>query len=306
MGPRQAVFFVNGENSNTYYDASSASVLAAAKGFPTILVKQGSVPANTLSTVTYVGANEKYIVGGLPSVTEAVRVSLGVTAGNRWYGTDRYSTATAVANNAAAKGWLSKSVIGIAQSVPDAIAGGAATGAKGGVLLLTAQTYLPTQTGGGHEHGLRAGTPNLPYIVGLAEALKLTVQQREFHNAFFTRLRDRVIAGVLAAIPDSALTGHPTQRLPNHASFVLRGLDGNELLMHLDLAGIAVSSGSACKTGDPEPSEVLLALGLTREWALGSLRVTLGRSTTDAHVDRLLEVLLGIVDKLRLADRVAA
>jgi cysteine desulfurase len=165
---------------------------------------------------------------------------------------------------------------------------------------------LPTQTGGGHEHGLRAGTPNLPYIVGLAAALKITASERERNNARFAALRDRIIAGVLAAIPDSALTGHPADRLPNHASFVLRGMDGNELLMHLDLAGIAVSSGSACKTGDPEPSEVLLALGLPREWALGSLRVTVGRGTTDAHVDRLLDVLPGIVEKLRAADRVAA
>jgi cysteine desulfurase len=181
-------------------------------------------------------------------------------------------------------------------------------GPKGvGVLYSRAGgSLLPTQTGGGHEHGLRAGTPNLPYIAGLAAALKITAEQRAEHNARFTRLRDRIIAGILAAIPDSALTGHPTGRLPNHASFVLRGIDGNELLMHLDLAGIAVSSGSACKTGDPEPSEVLLALGLPREWALGSLRITVGRGTTDAHVDRLLEVLPGIVDKLRAADRVAS
>ena len=142
--------------------------------------------------------------------------------------------------------------------------------------------------------------------MGLAEALKLTADERERHNAHFARLRDRIITGILAAVPDSALTGHPTHRLPNHASFVVRGLDGNELLMHLDLAGIAVSSGSACKTGDPEPSEVLLALGLPREWALGSLRVTVGRQTTDAHVDRLLAVLPGIVKKLRAADQVAA
>ncbi len=181
-------------------------------------------------------------------------------------------------------------------------------GPKGvGVLYARAGgSLLPTQTGGGHEHGLRAGTPNLPYIVGLATALKITTIEREHHNARFAALRDRIIAGVLAAIPDSALTGHPTDRLPNHASFVLRGMDGNELLMHLDLAGIAVSSGSACKTGDPEPSEALLALGLPLEWALGSLRITVGRGTTDSHIDRLLDVLPGIVEKLRAADRVAA
>lgn len=159
---------------------------------------------------------------------------------------------------------------------------------------------LPAQTGGEHERGLRAGTQNVPYIVGLAEAFKITVAEREAHNARFHAQRDRIIEGVLRAIPDSALTGHRTERLPNHASFVFRGVNGNDLLMHLDMAGIAASSGSACKTGDPEPSGVLLALGLPPEWARGSLRITVGRGTTDAHVDRLLEVLPGIVEKLRV------
>ena len=174
-------------------------------------------------------------------------------------------------------------------------------GPKGvGVLYVReGSPLLPVQTGGSHEHGLRAGTQNVPYIVGLAEALKLTAAERERHNARFCALRDRLIEGVLAGIPNSALTGHPGQRLPNHASFVFEGVDGNELLMHLDLAGIAASSGSACKTGDPEPSEVLLALGLSREWALGSLRVTVGRQTGEADVDRLVEVLPGLVRKVR-------
>lgn len=174
-------------------------------------------------------------------------------------------------------------------------------GPKGvGVLFMRAGTrLLPTQTGGSHERGLRAGTHNTPYIVGLAEALKITVAEREQHNARFRALRDRLIARVLAEVPDSALTGHPAERLPNHASFVFRGVDGNALLMHLDLAGIAVSSGSACKTGDPEPSEVLLALGLAPEWALGSLRVTVGRPTTEADLDRLAEVLPNAVATLR-------
>jgi cysteine desulfurase len=87
--------------------------------------------------------------------------------------------------------------------------------------------------------------------------------------------------------------------LPNHASFAFRGIDGNELLMHLDLAGIAASSGSACKTGDPEPSEVLLAVGLDREWALGSLRITVGRSTGPSDIDRLLALLPDAIARLR-------
>lgn len=172
--------------------------------------------------------------------------------------------------------------------------------ARNGVAL------LPTQTGGSHERGLRAGTQNIPYIVGLAEALTITAAEREPHNARFRALRDRLIDGVLAAVADSALTGHATERLPNHASFVFRGVDGNELLMHLDLAGLAASSGSACKTGDPEPSEVLLALGLNREWALGSLRVTLGRPSTEAEVDRLVAVLPEVIARLRSLEAVNA
>lgn len=158
---------------------------------------------------------------------------------------------------------------------------------------------LPSQTGGGHERGLRAGTPNVPLIVGQAEALKLVVQERDGHNARFATLRDRLIAGVLASVPDSRLTGHPTERLPNHASFALRGVDGNALLMHLDLAGVAASSGSACKTGDPRPSDVLLACGLTPEWASGSLRLTVGRATTDADIERVLAVLPDLAARLR-------
>lgn len=171
----------------------------------------------------------------------------------------------------------------------------------GALYVREGQPLLPTQTGGAHENGLRAGTSNVPYIVGLAEALKITAAERNDHNARFSALRDRLIAGVLAAVPDSALTGDASQRLPNHASFVLAGIDGNELLMHLDLAGIGASSGSACKTGDPEPSEVLLALGLPHALALGSLRVTVGRPTSEAHIDRLLETLPGIVSKMRAA-----
>jgi cysteine desulfurase len=158
---------------------------------------------------------------------------------------------------------------------------------------------LPVLTGGGHEHGLRAGTSNVPYIVGLAEALKITVAEREVHNAHFQSLRERLIESVLHLVPESRLTGYRTERLPNHASFVFHGADGNELLMRLDLLGVAASSGSACKTGDPKPSNVLLALGLSPEWALGSLRLTVGRQTTDAHIDRLLEALPEAVEKAR-------
>ncbi|MDW8328006.1 MAG: cysteine desulfurase family protein [Anaerolineales bacterium] len=163
---------------------------------------------------------------------------------------------------------------------------------------------LPTQTGGAQERGRRAGTSNVASIVGLAEALRITAQERETHNARFAALREYIIAGVLSNVPESRVTGHRLERLPNHASFVFRHVNGNDLLMHLDLAGIAASSGSACKTGDPRPSGVLLALGLEPEWALGSLRITVGRGTTEAHVERLVAVLPKVVEKLR-AERVA-
>ncbi len=169
----------------------------------------------------------------------------------------------------------------------------------GALYVRAGAALLPAQTGGAQERGRRAGTQNVPYIVGLAEALRITAEERAAHNARFLALRERVIQGVLGAIPEARLTGHRTGRLPNHASFVFRGVNGNDLLMHLDLAGVAASSGSACKTGDPRPSSVLLALGLPPEWALGSLRVTVGRGTTTADVDRLLAVLPGLVARLR-------
>jgi cysteine desulfurase len=174
-------------------------------------------------------------------------------------------------------------------------------GPKGvGLLYVRRGTpILPALTGGGQEGGLRAGTQNVAYIVGLAEALRLSQAEREAQAAALRPLRDRLIGRILEEIPASRLTGHPSQRLPNHASFVFEGVDGNALLMMLDVAGFACSSGSACKTGSPEPSEVLTALGLPRSWALGSLRVTLGRGSTPQQVERFLEILPGAVQRAR-------
>ena len=108
-----------------------------------------------------------------------------------------------------------------------------------------------------------------------------------------------LIGRILEEIPDSLLTGHPSQRLPNHASFVFKGVDGNALLIQLDMAGFACSSGSACKTGNPEPSEVLTAIGLDREWALGSLRLTLGTQTSTAEIEAFIEKLPQLILRLR-------
>jgi cysteine desulfurase len=174
-------------------------------------------------------------------------------------------------------------------------------GPKGiGALYVRKGTPLyPAQTGGAQESGLRAGTQNIPYIVGLAEAFLLAQSERKKRIAQVTPLRERLIGTILEEIPRSKLTGHPTQRLPNHTSFVFEGVDGNALLMMLDMAGFACSSGSACKTGSPEPSDVLIALGLPRTWALGSLRLTLGVGTRPEHVQELLQVLPGLIESAR-------
>ncbi|MEW6028625.1 MAG: cysteine desulfurase family protein [Chloroflexota bacterium] len=174
-------------------------------------------------------------------------------------------------------------------------------GPKGiGALYVRKGTQLvPHLTGGGQEFGLRAGTQNVPYIVGFAEALRLAKEEREQRVSRVKPLRDQIIGRVLEEIPDSKLTGHPEKRLPNHASFVFKDVDGNLLLQLLDAAGFACSSGSACKTGNPEPSEVITSLGLAREWALGSLRVTLGVNTSAGEIESFLNALPSLVEKAR-------
>ncbi len=174
-------------------------------------------------------------------------------------------------------------------------------GPKGvGALYVREGTPLvPIQTGGGQEFGLRAGTSNVPYIAGMAKAFEIVYGDMEKNHAHVSPLRDRVIGRVLEEIPDSALTGHPQRRLPNHTSFVFKGVDGNALLMSLDLQGFACSSGSACKTGLPEPSEVLLSIGFPPDWALGSLRVTLGNHTQAEEVEHFLNILPGTVERVR-------
>jgi cysteine desulfurase len=174
-------------------------------------------------------------------------------------------------------------------------------GPKGvGVLYRRKETpLLPIQTGGGQEFGMRAGTQNVPYIVGMAAALKIAAEEKQAAAPQLRAYRDRLIGAVLEEVPDAHLTGHPSERLPNHASFVFDGVDGNALLMQLDLQGIACSSGSACKTGNPSPSEVLLALGIPAERALGSLRVTLGRWTSAEEINTFVNALPEIINQNR-------
>ena len=171
-----------------------------------------------------------------------------------------------------------------------------------GVGILYARKGTPltaTQTGGGQERGLRAGTSNIPYIVGSAEALRIADQERSRRREHIQPMRDQIIESILERISDSQLTGHPALRLPNHASFAFRHVDGNFLLMLLDSNGFACSSGSACKVGNPEPSEVLLALGLEADWALGSLRVTIGNDSTFEQINKFIKFLPMVVSRAR-------
>jgi len=174
-------------------------------------------------------------------------------------------------------------------------------GPKGvGLLYVRRDTSLaPAITGGGHERGRRPGTANVAGAVGLATALRLAEEERMAEAARLRRLRDRLIKDILASIPESRLTGHPTQRLPHHASFAFRDVEGESVVLSLDLEGIAASSGAACAEGEPEPSFVLAAMGLSSEWSIGSLRVTLGHANHESDVVRVLEVLPDIVERLR-------
>jgi cysteine desulfurase len=174
-------------------------------------------------------------------------------------------------------------------------------GPKGvGALFVRRGTRLATiQTGGGQEKGRRTGTENVPGIVGLGVAMRIATARRAEEASRLAALRDRLIAGVLERVPGTVLNGHRTLRLPNNASFCVAGTEGESLIVALDLEGFSVSSGSACTSGETEPSQVLLALGIDPELAKGSLRVTLGRRTKPEHIDRFVDALVRVVARLR-------
>jgi cysteine desulfurase len=174
-------------------------------------------------------------------------------------------------------------------------------GPKGvGALYLRKGTRItPLIFGGGHERGRRSGTENVPGIVGLGAAASLAAQEMAAEAERETALRDRLLHGIVERIPHCRVTGHPTRRLPNCASVVIEYVEGESMLLNLDFEGIAASTGSACSTESLEASHVLLAMGLPHEVAHGSLRLTLGRQNTQRDVDRVLEVLPPIVEKLR-------
>lgn len=154
-------------------------------------------------------------------------------------------------------------------------------------------------TGGHQERTMRGGTTNVPAIVGMAEAFRLAQEERERNAAYVSSLRDRFISRVLREIPYVKLNGHPQERLPANANFSFRYIEGESLLFSLDLAGIAVSSGSACSSGSLEPSHVLLAMGLPEGLAHGSVRFSFGKDNTPAQIDYAVDKLKEIVLKLR-------
>ena len=157
----------------------------------------------------------------------------------------------------------------------------------------------PIIHGGGQERGKRSGTENVPGIIGLARALEVAEREREEKTERLTVLRERLVKGVLGSIDEVIYLGDPVRRLPGNACFSFKFVEGESLILNLDMMGIAASSGSACSSHSLEPSHVILAMGYSAVDAHGSLRITLGRSSTEAEVDELLRVLPGIVTRLR-------
>lgn len=173
-------------------------------------------------------------------------------------------------------------------------------GPKGtGVLYIRHGVALePLMYGGGQERGRRSGTENVPGIVGFAAALTQAAESRESDNRRLRELRDRLIQGVMAAVPTAVLNGDRRRRLPNNVHFTIPGCEGESMVLYLDNAGFMASTGSACSSGSLEPSHVLLAIGCTPDAAQNSLRLTIGRSTDESAIDAFLEAFPPIVERL--------
>ncbi len=174
-------------------------------------------------------------------------------------------------------------------------------GPKGAALLYVASgvKVQPILHGGGHEQGLRSSTVNIPAIVGFAKACELCQKQMKQESFRLAKIRNKIVSQVLKTIPYSYLNGHPKNRLPNNINFRFSFIEGEALVLSLDLEGICVSTGSACSSAKLQASHVLLALGLKPQEAHGSLRVSLGRFTTQAEVDYFLKTLPKVIESLR-------
>jgi len=243
----------------------------------------------TLVTIMY-GNNEIGTINPISEISKAIKNRAAELSRTIVFHTDAVQAA----------GYLSLNVSELGVDLLS-LSGHKFHGPKGtGVLYMKRGTpYLPLIHGGGQERERRSGTENIPCIIGLSLALEAADNAREETSQRCSTLRDRIIESVLERIPGGRLNGHATQRLPNNANFSFTGVEGEPILLGLDMAGIAASSGSACSSGSLEPSHVLLALGQSAEIARGSLRLTLGRENTEEEVDYLLGVLVDLVERLR-------
>ena len=169
----------------------------------------------------------------------------------------------------------------------------------GALFIRKGRKVRPLITGGFQERNRRAGTSNVPGAVGFGLAAELAMKEMEGRRRRLVALRDRLINGLVKKVEFTRLNGHPTLRLPNNANLSFEFVEGESILLSLDMKGVAASSGSACTSGSLEPSHVLLAMGLPPEVAHGSVRMTLGTGNTDEDVDYVLEVLPPIIDRLR-------
>jgi cysteine desulfurase len=176
-------------------------------------------------------------------------------------------------------------------------------GPKGvaGLYVRKGTKMVSIQHGGEHERRRRAGTENVPGIVGLGKAVELRGRDMREEGARLTALRDRLWKGIEARVRDVRLNGHPTRRLPGTCSICYRSVESESIVLGLDLKGIAVSAGSACTSGNVEPSYVLVAMGIPLDWAMGAVRSSLGRSTTAEDIDYVIDSVVPLVGKLRQA-----
>ena len=181
-------------------------------------------------------------------------------------------------------------------------------GPKGiaGLYIRRGTKMVSIQHGGEHERRRRAGTENVPGIVGLGKAVEIRGRDMKAEAARVTALRDRMWEGIRARVAEVRLNGHPTERLPGTANICYRNVESESIVLGLDLKGIAVSAGSACTAGSVEPSHVLVAMGVPLDWAMGAVRSSLGRSTTAEDVDYVVDAVVEVVGKVRKAMPVGA
>jgi len=169
----------------------------------------------------------------------------------------------------------------------------------GAMYLRKGARTIPYMQGGGQERNRRAGTHNVPGIVGLGKAAELAALEMDEISARVGKLRDKLLQGLLEKVSEIRLNGHPTLRLPNNLNISVDGVEGESMILLMDMNSVCVSSGSACTSGTLDPSHVLLAIGLPHEVAHGSVRFTFGKSNTDEHVDHVLYTFPCVVDRLR-------